>query len=269
MHGFSAAALSLLWVVATVSGACAHDYWLEQRPWSVSPGDECTVHLLVGDELSAELERPLQRNLTTRYEWHTATETLKLATMPDSTLPVFKRAMTTPGLSLLVMDRNFVSIESTVRGFREFLENEEQQGLGAPYEGVNGETPLSRRYARSIKSLIRVGTPDSSSLHQKTVGQAVEIRIMEPPHALALGDHFTVHVAFNGVDLTSHLVKAFAKEEDGTVTTQKRTTNDQGEATFALDRAGLWMIRVAHLRQCNDCGVDWDTHYATFCFVYP
>ena len=256
-------------IVTMASIAQAHDYWLEQDAWVLAPGDTCTVRLLVGDELDAELERPLQYEWTTRYEWHTGEQVLQLADLPDGLLPVFTRPRVELGPSLLVMDRGFVPIESTVGGFLKFLEHEDQEGLGAVYEGVAPGTPLTRRYARAIKALITVGATESGDLHSKTLGQQIEIRLLQDPHALELGATFKVHVRFGGDDLASQVIRALVRQKDGGVSIQSGRTNESGQTEFRLDRKGIWMIRVAHIRQCTDCQFDWDTHYATFSFVVP
>jgi hypothetical protein len=250
--------------------AIAHDYWLEQKPVLVAPGELCSMHLMVGDALTAEIERPFQEQITSRFDWFVGDGVVSLAeSLPDSTTPVFEQLVHDAGVSLLVMDRDYVTIEGTVGQFLEFLDHEEQMEIGESYADVAPETPLSRRYRRSIKALLRAGEPIADDLHDKDVGQRSEIRILAPPHSLAHGDEFQVHLTFEGKSLAHQLVRAMVRGTDGTVAVQKAKTDERGIANFNLDRSGFWLIRVAYLQQCvGDCEVDWDTHYAVFSFIH-
>ncbi|NIV46650.1 MAG: hypothetical protein GWN46_07435, partial [Gammaproteobacteria bacterium] len=90
----------------------AHDYWFAQEPSAVEVGDTCVLRLLVGDELQAELERPFQREITTRFEWLSLDESVNLLDQtPENARPVFERKVTREGTALVVMDRSFVLTE--------------------------------------------------------------------------------------------------------------------------------------------------------------
>ncbi len=249
--------------------ASAHDYWLAQEPLELDAGEVCAVRLLVGDELEAELERPLQRDMTTRFTWHAGHEEFDLlATTPDSTLPVFERRIHEVGTSLLVMDRKFHPIESTMGRFREFLEHEGQEDVAEALESVPDDAPLRRRYARGIKTLLRVGEA-RGELHAKVVGQTIEMRLLDDPHQLKTGGELRVHIQFEGQDLAEQPVKAMVRGVDDNVTIVTARTDGNGIAQFVLDRAGLWVLRTTYLRPSLEPNMDWDTHYATFSFVRP
>ena len=88
IHGAAlAAALTILVPVPSR----AHDYWFAQEPSIVDVGDTCVLRLLVGDELQAELERPLQPELTTRFDWLTTHESVNLLDQaPENAQPVLQ-----------------------------------------------------------------------------------------------------------------------------------------------------------------------------------
>ena len=99
-------------------GVEAHDYWLVQELSTLKVGDTCSMRLLVGDRLEPELERALQRDITTRYEWLTASGSLDLLeSLPEGAKPVFQRKVAQTETALLVMDRDFVDIETTYGQF--------------------------------------------------------------------------------------------------------------------------------------------------------
>jgi uncharacterized GH25 family protein len=152
----------------------------------------------------------------------------------------------------------------------QFLDHEEQTELAAPYRNVDPSTRLRRRYARTIKSLVRVGQGSDNDLHRRTIGQQIEIRLLENPHTLSLGAELPVHVQFEGKNLSGQLVKALVDGGDGSVVILPATTDGDGVARFELARSGQWVVRVTYLQRCAECeNTDWDTYYATFSFVYP
>ena len=76
----------------------------------------------------------------------------------------------------------------------------------------------------------------------------------------------TVSVLFEGQPLRGAEVTAYHREADKT-TTQKVTTDDQGQSQFTLDRSGLWLIRLVHMQRCkNVSGIDWESFWAAYSF---
>ncbi|NIV48145.1 MAG: hypothetical protein GWN46_15750, partial [Gammaproteobacteria bacterium] len=70
------------------------------------------MRLLVGDGLQAELERPLQREITTRFEWLTTDGPVDLMEQTaEDAQPVLQRKVAREGTALVVMDRDFVPTE--------------------------------------------------------------------------------------------------------------------------------------------------------------
>ena len=65
--------------------------------------------------------------------------------------------------------------------------------------------------------------------HSAKVGQQLEIRLLQAPHALALGDLVTIHVQFMGHDLANQIVKMMVKQEGGTVLAKKAPPTNSGE----------------------------------------
>ncbi len=249
----------------------AHDYWFAQEPSAVEVGDTCVLRLLVGDELQAELERPLQREITTRFEWLTADESVDLLDgTPENAQPVLERKVMREGTALVVMDRSFVLTEGTYERFVEFLEHEEAVDLAREVSHVAAETPMRRRYARNLKALVRVGDVGDRRLHDRRVGQELEILLLDDPWSVKPGAQLTVQLLFRGEPVEGLPIKALVDTADGSVAVLKARTDASGKAALSPANRGGWMIRATLIRPSEDReAADWDTHYATYSFQIP
>lgn len=253
------------------AGAEAHDYWLAQEPPSLASGDTCSIRLLVGDRLEPELERPLQTELTTRFEWLSAAGSINLLeSVPDGATPVFHRTMSRADTALLIMDRDFVEIETTYGRFREFLAHENDTDLLQKVKDVPKETEMRRRYARNLKALVRVGDGGDTPLHHRKVGQELEILLLDDPWSVRQGDVLRAQVLFEGRPLERQRVRSFVGSRAGLSAESDALTDRHGRVSFPVEHAGQWVLRVAHIRRCQDCeGTVWNTHYATLSVSVP
>lgn len=269
-YGIARVSLPAVALLFAVNGE-AHDYWLAQESLALKIGDTCSIRLLVGDRLEPELERPLQKAITTRYEWLTGDASVDLlATLPDSTLPVFQRPVENEGSALLVMDRDFVIIEGTYDQFRSFLEHEENTLIAEQVKDTPDDAKMRRRYARNLKTLVKVGAGDDEGLYGRRVGQKLEILLLQDPHVIERGDELGIQVLFDGEPLSNELVRVFIGNGNELTAELKARSNAKGVVSVNIDHEGMWVIRVAHLRRSeNSEETDWDTYYATFSFLYP
>ena len=229
------------------------------------------MRLLVGDGLQAELERPLQREITKRYEWLIAGESFNLLERtPEGTQPVLQRRVTQEGTALVVMDRDFVLTEGTYKRFTEFLEHEGAVELAREVKDVASDTKLRRRYARNLKALVRVGAGDDTRLHARQVGQELEVLLLDDPWSVKPDEELTVQILFSGKPLEGLQVKGFVDSGDGSIAELKARTDAIGTVRFPLKQQGTWVIRATVVRPCADPELaDWDTYYATFSFHLP
>ncbi len=270
-HALPTVTMAAAFITLLASASAAHDYWLAPEPENLRAGDICTIRLLVGDRLQPELERPLQRSITSRYEWLAADDTVDLLpTTPDGTTPVFRGSIPQATAGLLVMDRDFVTIESTYDQFVQFLEHEEAVALLERARRVPGDRLMRRRYARNLKALVRVDGADVEGLHSRRVGQDLEILLLDDPWSLEAGATLGVRVLSGGEPLEGEWVRRFVATGGGGVEVQAARTDGEGTARIPVDASGLWVLRVALVRPGSEPDkADWDTRYATFSFQVP
>jgi hypothetical protein len=249
----------------------AHDYWFAQEPSTVDVGDTCVLRLLVGDGLQAELERPLQREITTRFEWMTLDESVDLMEQtPENAKPVLQRKVAREGAALVLMDRDFVPTEGTYERFVGFLEHEGALDLLRDVENVAKDTPLRRRYARNLKALIKVGEGGDRHLYDRRVGQELEILLLDDPWSVRPGAELTVQVLFRGKPVEGLPIKSLVDTGDGSAAESHARTNAKGIAGLPVEHRGQWVIRATVIRPSDDqAAADWDTYYSTFSFRLP
>lgn len=260
---------TLLLLLVFATPAHAHDYWMEHMPRELQPGDPFMLQLLVGDGLEAEVERPYQADMTTRFELHTADGLLDLSEgRADSTAPLLAATLPEQGCALLVMDRRFHMLEGTVGDFLSFVEHEEQAQLAGKYDGADPADPLRRRYARNLKALLpglaRAGCADS--LVSVPVGQELEILLAPGVPGRGVGDELSGTLLFRGEPLVGQAGSAMVCRPDGEVHREPFRTSEDGRFAVELAHPGQWVLRVAHLRPTEGDAADWDTHYALFSF---
>ncbi len=147
--------------------AGAHDIWLSPERFDLSKGDTLTVHLLVGHEFKTVRELPLRKDVTTRFELLSSKGAFDLlADLPESSSPILRRPMYAEGLALLVVEHDFTYLELSRDAFSEYLEHEELQEIEKAWRAM-GQRPVEReRYARTLKSLVRVGESAGADAHR-------------------------------------------------------------------------------------------------------
>jgi uncharacterized GH25 family protein len=263
----TATATLLLFIGITFS----HDYWFSLNRFAFTKGDTLVVNLLVGDALNAEVERPLQKEITKSFQLITPAGTIDLLPeIADSTLPVLTYKLNFEGLALVAMERDFWYTKMTDEQFNNSLEHEEMNDIIAMRKKIGRKQEEHKRYDRSIKALLRAGDSIAGEVYKKVLGHKVELILLQNPFMLAPGDDLEVQVIDRGKPLANKLIKAYNGDGEKLVSTQKAYTGENGIAKFKLDRKGFWLIRLSHLWHCADCEkVDWENHYSTFSFMLP
>lgn len=246
----------------------AHDYWLEPGNFTPSKGDLLVFHLYVGDQFEAELERPLQKSITRRFDLLTpqgTTDLLKQTT--DGSLPVLSSRVDFVGQALIAMERDFVHIELSDSVFSEYLKHEDLLHIDTLRQKIGKKQTEIERYARFIKALIQVGEAGEGALYKTILGSMLEVVLLQNPYLLRAGDSIEVQVLFEGNPLGGQPVSAFVRDPSGGVSAFKARTDSTGIARFPLVSEGIWLLRLVHLVPCQKCeSVDWESFWASYIF---
>ncbi len=254
-----------------------HDVWLLPEQFILSKGDVMIVHQLAGSELDVEVELPVLRRMTPGFSLITSGGSVDLLSeLPDIRIqpevkPVLQRQVDSDGLVLLTMEHAFFHTEFPNEKFSEYLEHEGVE-TKTFHDQIERRSSQRERYARTLKSLIRVGETAEGDLYKQVIGQKLEILLLQNPYLMDPGDKLQVQILFEGKTLPDKLVTAFNGDGTQLVSTSKVHTNSEGIAEFTLDRAGFWLIRLVHLLPCSeryegDCSdVDWESYWTSYSF---
>jgi uncharacterized GH25 family protein len=254
-------------LVLMVVPALSHDYWFEPEEFFVSVGDTVGVHLFVGEGLKADEERVLQMEKTPRFQMFSAGETEDLkAIAKDGQMPVAQVTFKTAGNYLIAMERNWSAITLDAKKFTEYLREEGLDSIVAQREQSGEASKEAReRYSRYLKSLVQAGSRQDDT-YRRELGFTLEIIPQTNPYSLQPGGELRAKVLFEGKPLPNANIFADNREA-GNTRTQGSKTSSNGTAVFKIDRPGLWLLRLVHMRRCeNQAEADWESFWAAYTF---
>ncbi|MCZ6691534.1 MAG: DUF4198 domain-containing protein [Planctomycetota bacterium] len=273
-NSFKGGIAAIVLVLLATAPALAHDYWLAPEKFSVKKGESLVVRLHVGMALEPETERELQKDRTERFALVTSERAIDLLEgAEDGTTPVLRRKMEDEGAVLLVMDRAFAFIELEDEKFSEYLEHEGLGEIEKLREKIGHRKKERERYKRCLKSLVRVveekgARPTGAGrLAGKVVGQDIEIVLLDDPFAAKPGTSIRAKVLFEGKPLAGKDVMAHHRGEETGFTRLEARTDANGVVAFRLEEAGLWVMRLVHMRISSDKkAADWESFWAVYTF---
>jgi len=247
----------------------AHDYWLEPAQTLAEPPATVALRLLVGENLHADEEREFAAARVPRCEVVTAAGRQDLRPrLVEGAKPFGRIELTASGTHLIVLERTPATITLEPAKFTEYLQEEGLDEIVAE-RSRRGETNRAgrERYARFLKCFVRSGT----KVEAVVPGAMQRLDIAPGLHAdraMRTGDGMRVRFTFDGAPLKHAAAFAAVRRADGTVATQKITTDDDGWTTVRLTDAGLWVVRLVHMRRApaDDNAVDWESYWAACSF---
>lgn len=256
------------------SAAIAHDCWLMPAAFRTDVGQPIDVAVEVGDRFGAsdsatKVERVA--SLTARGPGSAAPFDLSDLRVADvRLLGTFIPA--TPGTWLIACEIKPRFIELDADQFNEYLLHDGLAEVHALRKergqlGAKGR----ERYARSIKTFVRAGSPAAEDrTFAQVLGTLVELVPEADPLALAVGDRLPVRLLFGGKPCAGHAVAATTADHSGGGFLASARTDADGRASFAIDRPGRWLVRTICMREApGDPEVDWESFWATLTFDVP
>jgi uncharacterized GH25 family protein len=260
-------ALPALALLLLPPAAAAHDYWLQPEVFFPAVGAPVAVRLHVGEGLVSEAERPFQKKATLGFRLLSARAPVDLAAgAREGDKPVARVTFPAAGTYLLAMERAPQSIEMEAKKFNDYLAEEGLDAILAQRRKLGEDKlPGRERYRRYLKVLVQAGGRGDDTW-KRAAGQRLEIVPLADPLAAKPGAALPLRVLFDGKPLAG--VKVFAhRRAGGKTVTQAGLTSAKGEVTFKLDGAGVWLVRLVHMRRAADKDADWESFWGALTFA--
>jgi len=250
-------AAALLLVAAN---ARAHDFWIEPSSFHPAPGSTVAVGLRVGQNFIGDPVPRLSAFIAAFFVRQNGGD--ENVGGSDHINPAGFMRADGKATAIISYASTGADIELPADQFEDYLR---LYGLDAIIESRNqhGERtkPGRERFFRYAKALLTGAQPSADA--SKPLGLAYEIVPEEDP-TVRLAP-FRGHILYDGKPFAGALVVALLQGEPSV---QLKTHSDaQGAFSFALPRAGVWLIKSVHMvRASFFSSEDWDSLWASLTF---
>ncbi len=243
----------------------AHEYVLLAYHFILKEGEKLELHLFVSDGFNIELERPVQKSITKKFEMiNEKGKTDLLATAQEGSLPVLEMNVDFKGLGLIHMERDYDRIILPNDEFQNYLKTDNIENIQIK---DNPKHEQSERYTRYIKTLIQSNPKQNDEIYKTVVGHHFEIVLLQNPYELKKGDWISAKVLFMGKPLMNKVITARNRTGNESAIYQYSRTDEQGLCSFKLEREGVWFFHATHMIESRDKNdTDWESFWTTFSF---
>ena len=258
-------------IFALMSGAIAHEFWLQPADFFPKIGDAVSVLIRVGENFEGERWGGGSRRA----------EQLKISNLGGekdllSTLTQADSAVVSPNIKIeqsgtqmltLATNSSFIELEPA-----KFLSYLKEDGLenAIEFRQKNKETNKNGRelYRRCAKTLLQVGnTPDA--IPTRSSGMILDIIPQKNPYNLTKNQPLACQFLYESKPLAGALVRCWRRAE-GKTEIEFTRTDAKGNATFALvkKRTGIYMVStVKMVRLENNPRADWQSTWGSLTFA--
>lgn len=263
--------LTVIMVLGFSSTAFAHDCWLQPDTFSLGIEALIFARLLVGHSHKSQKELPFEKDAIPRVDLYSSTgRTDLLPLLKEDGLPIVEYKPDFTGQGLIAMDKAFTGIELTKEQFTGYLSHEQQQGYFSLLEKEGPEKKQKERYARCMKTLVRIGDNEEKSFYDQATGQKLEIILLDNPFNHKMETPLKAKVLFDNTPLQNKYLTAYNLGDDVEPLSYSEKTDENGMAGFKINTPGIWLLRLVNIYPCSgDDDVDWESYWASYCFEIP
>jgi uncharacterized GH25 family protein len=249
-------------VLSLAETAAGHDFWIEPSAYDVPPGTPIEVALYVGDGAQID-EVGRSPELLRRFEAVTARGARPIGGRAGAA-PAGIARLVDPGLTRLVYQSGHSFIELPAEKFESYLDDEGLEEISLERQR-RGESlaPARESYARSCKSLVRVG--DAGNERDAPVGLPLELVAEDDLALWHDGGSLAFRLLFDGAPLAGRLVK-LVHLEDPKLRLLGRSDLD-GRVAFSPPRGGPWRVVSVHMQPAPpELEGEWESFWASLTF---
>lgn len=253
-----------LGLLLSAGAALAHEFWLVPHEPAAGVDSRVTFELRIGDTWPGVQATRLP-NLV---DWFKATDALGTRDVAGSegSRAVGNLETRVAGAAVVAMRTNPSHIELSATEFNQYLRDEGlDEVLDSRRRSGLSNAPGREDFSRCAKSIVFVDG-DSRGFDTLT-GLPLELVPQTDPLAFRAGRPFKVKLLFNGKPLANTLIKAQLKADKPVELTAN--SNADGNVTFALPSAGMWLFNAVHMEPSSEPGSDWESLWASLTFEIP
>ncbi|MHC0052119.1 DUF4198 domain-containing protein [Actibacterium sp. D379-3] len=262
--------LSTLATMLFAVSATAHEFWLSPEQYQVAPDQPIRADIRVGQNFAGAAYAYIP-DRTARFELVMGDTVMQVpGRMGDR--PALAMAAPQSGLAILVHETTDTSLTYTEWDkFASFVAHKAFPGLPAAHMDRHlPQTGFSESYRRYAKALVAVG---DGAGQDRNMGLETEIIALANPYTDALAGGLPVRVLYQRAPRVGAQLEVFARAPDGTVTTARLTTDDQGQVTVPVQPGHEYLLDAVVLRDTgNDdpaAGPVWRSLWAALTFAIP
>ncbi len=245
--------------------ATAHVFWLQLSAARPVVGERVSVQLLVGDDYPGEI---LPRNNARIETFVVVGPDGKQAPLAGRDAdPVAARfAPDAPGGYTIAYRSRPSSVELDGEKFTAYLKEKGLDRVIARREKEGRSmAPGKEIFSRAAKFALATRETGPQEAVTKPLGLRCEIVPRSNPALMLAGDELAIVVKFEGKPLVGALVDA-RPAGDKAMKLQTRT-NEQGEASFRLPLAGLWVVDTVEMVDApKESGAEYESIWASLAF---
>lgn len=172
------------------------------------------------------------------------------------------------GALLIGYESNRSFVELPAEKFNGYLVDEgieyiREQRLAAGTD----QQPAPEYFVRCAKTLLQSGNA-VSDVYATRLGYRLELIPAANPYELSAGDTLTFTLYLRDKPAANLLVQAFTRDDPKQI--QKIRTDDNGQATVRLNKAGVWMVKAVSIQPLiGSPKAKWLSHWASYLFEIP
>jgi uncharacterized GH25 family protein len=243
----------------------AHDFWLVPKKFRITAGDSLIISANTGMDFPNSLsavtpDRIDQFILVGESKKENITE----LTVQDKSL-VANYSFEIPGTYVIAAALKPKEIKLTGKEFNEYLLAD---GLPNIYELRKKEGILDKdaveHYSKYPKTIIQVGNKKDES-PTRPIGLPIEIVPKVNPYKLKKGDELEVVVLFQGKSLPNAEI-AWSYPGLGEEFAGSTKTDEVGQASIPLIKAGPYVIRLTHMEWVKKPTHEWESYWTSLTF---
>ena len=251
--------------------AKAHEFWISPDQHQVSPSDQISAALRVGQDFEGNSQAYLPDSFN-RFDYAIGGRIAAVeGRLGDR--PALQMAAPEEGLLVVIHETNSLLITwDEFQTFVDFVEHKDATWTLEAHKARGlSEENVREVYSRYAKSLIGIGSSEGSDV---VSGMITEIVALENPYTDDMSDGIDVRVLYQGEPRGNEQVEIYERSAAGEVTVSTVRTNDEGVATVPVSPGARDMLDSVVLREpsaslASEYGVSWESLWANLTFAVP